>query len=70
MIPRVLRARERVSLDAMALRMRLTNHELRELEVNRLETWTVAELQRYVAALGMTLELVALAPDGRREVLS
>lgn len=70
MIPRVLRARERVSLDAMALRMRLTNHELRALEATPLDQWKVPDLRRYVSALGMTLELAALAPDGRREALS
>ena len=67
---RALRAKHRVPFDAMALRMRLTVAALRTLESMPLDQWKVADLQRYVGAVGMTLKLAALAPDGKREVLS
>jgi hypothetical protein len=70
MMPRALRAKHRVPLDAMALRLRVSVADLRTLEATPLDQWEAVDIRRYVAALGLSLELAAIATDGRREVLS
>jgi hypothetical protein len=66
----VLRARARASLDEMARHLGITVADLRTLESTELRYWETGELRNYLRALGLQLEIAAVAPDGSREPLS
>ena len=67
MTPRVLRARERLSLDAMALRLGIAVGDLRTLEGAETGLWEVRTLAQYVRTLGYSLRLTLTREgDGRR----
>jgi hypothetical protein len=63
MKPRQLRTKRRVDAPEMARRLGIGAPELAALERRALSAWTVAELNRYVRALGCALHVLAVAPD-------
>lgn len=70
MSPRHLRAKAGVALPAMARALGMSPASLLELEATPTETWPLRVLERYVAACGHRLQLVAVrAADGRQESL-
>lgn len=68
--PRCLRVRQRVSLADMARRLGVQVADVRALEAVPHGLWELRDLQRYLAALGRTLVVVAVDAAGKREALS
>jgi hypothetical protein len=54
----------------MARRLGISVDDLRTLEGTGLHYWETGDLRKYLGALGLRLEMVAIAADGRRELLS
>jgi hypothetical protein len=69
MRPALIRIHRRVSLDAMAERLRVPVADLRTLEAMPLGVWDVRDLASYLRALDCQLELVAVDPFGARIAL-
>ncbi len=69
MMPRHLRARERVTQEDMAARLGMSILDLRSLEACSLDLWDVATLGRYVEALGCRVRIIA-ERDGKGEELA
>lgn len=62
--PRHLRAKARVSAEAMAKALHISVDTLRKLEDSPIDGWAVGRVQEYVEACGHRLELVAVSASG------
>lgn len=58
--PGVLRTQQRVDLENLAVRLKISVADLRALERKPIDQWEVGELKEYLAALGYRLELTAV----------